>query len=167
MYHALQEAPNEVTSETFVTLDEHIEKAQGKLSSLQIHKKKVRMELAALHAKPLLSELCRDVDRLGRDQATTRTIWLTMEGNASMPVPVHMTRARAEEDWKHWKKHASSRARICRDLWRRCLDALPGDTAWEELWVWGIMVSFPALRVLIGDYAGISRIRRAPVTPIT
>ncbi|PYI24863.1 TBPIP-domain-containing protein [Aspergillus indologenus CBS 114.80] len=136
VYHALQEASNKITSETLVTLDEYLEKAQGRLSSLQIQKKKVRMELAALDAKPLLSELRRDVDQLGRDQATARTFWLTMKGNASMPVPGHMIRAGAEEDWRRWERHASSRARICRDLWRRCLDALPGDTAWEELWGW-------------------------------
>ncbi|RAL08411.1 putative TBP interacting domain protein [Aspergillus homomorphus CBS 101889] len=133
VYHALQEASNETTSETIAALDQHIDQVQKQFSCLQAQEKKARVELAALCAKPLHSELRRDISQLEQEQAAARALWLTTKGNDSMHVHVQ-TRAGAEEAWKRWQKHASSRGRICRDLWQKCSEALPGDKSRDEFW---------------------------------
>src|SRR5271170_2064572 len=44
-------------------------------------------------------------------------------------------RMAAEEAHKMWKRHASARKRIVKELWFRCLDLLPDRMTKEDLWV--------------------------------
>ncbi|PYH41133.1 putative TBP interacting domain protein [Aspergillus saccharolyticus JOP 1030-1] len=135
VYHALQEASDEVTSKMIAALDESVKQAQEKLSSLQAQEKKTRLELATLSTKPLFSELRHDIDQLVHERGVAQALLPTMARKDSAHVPMEIMRAGAEEEWKCWQKHASSRARICGDLWQMCSEALLGDTARGELWV--------------------------------
>ncbi|GKZ27291.1 hypothetical protein AbraIFM66951_005033 [Aspergillus brasiliensis] len=133
VYHALQETSNEVTPEMIAALDEQTEQLQKQVSGLEAAEKKTRAELAAICARPLLSELRRDVGQLEQEHEAIRVRLVQARGSNAGTVPVQV-KVDAETDWKHWQNQANVRGQICRDLWRMCSEVVPDNMAREELW---------------------------------
>ncbi|GKZ29690.1 hypothetical protein AbraIFM66950_006092 [Aspergillus brasiliensis] len=133
VYHALQETSNEVTPEMITALDEQTEQLQKQVSGLEAAEKKTRAELAAICARPLLSELRRDVGQLEQEHEAIHVRLVQARGSNAGTVPVQV-KVDAETDWKHWQNQANVRGRICRDLWRMCSEVVPDNMAREGLW---------------------------------
>ena len=62
-------------------------------------------------------------------------------------------RVAAEEAHKMWKRHASARKTIVKELWFRCLDLLPDRMTKEDLWV-GVLTRWKNGLTLLQEQLG-------------
>lgn len=134
VYHALQDSSDDASTEVIANLDQEIKQLQEQLTTLRANEKKARADLATLCSKPLLSELRQDIDRLEKEKESILGRLAKFHGNDSVQVSP-AERAGIEREWKLWQKHASTRSRICRDMWKRCSEVVPEGMTREELWV--------------------------------
>ncbi|RDH27641.1 hypothetical protein BDQ94DRAFT_175461 [Aspergillus welwitschiae] len=134
VYHALQERSDEVTPEIIAALHEQAEKLQEQVTGLEAAEKKTRAELATICARPLVSELRRDVGQLEQELEAIHARLVQARGSDAGTVPVRV-KLDAQRVWKHWQNQANVRGRICRDLWRMCTEVVPDNMDREELWM--------------------------------
>ncbi|GIJ87202.1 hypothetical protein Asppvi_006108 [Aspergillus pseudoviridinutans] len=134
VYHALQDASDDLRTETMATMDEKIKQLEEQLTTLKTKEKKARADLATLSTKPLLCELRYDVGRLEQEtQEVSSRLEKIQKRDSIQMCPEE--RAKLGKEWKRWNKIASVRKTICRDLWSRCLEVVPDNVSREELWV--------------------------------
>lgn len=134
VYHALQGPLQDATPETLAALRHKIEQLQGHLSSTRGDEKKARASLAALEAKPRLSALRRDIQRLEEEKEEIQARLGTLHDSDTVQISLEEW-SKLEEERRRWQRHAAIRRRICRDLWGRCTEVLPDNTSSLELWV--------------------------------
>lgn len=134
VYHALQGPSQDATPETLTALRHEIEHLQGQLSSTKGDEKKARASLAALEAKPRLSALRWDIQRLEEEKEEIQARLGTLHDGDTIQVSLEEW-SKLEEERRQWQRHAAIRRRICRDLWGRCTEVLPDNTSSLELWV--------------------------------
>ena len=132
----MQAEEDDATPEELVGLDAEIKHLQDQLTQLKAHEKKTRAELAALSAKPLVSEIQKGIIQLEQEKDEITTHLANLRDSDLVPVSLG-ERAKIESEWGFWRKHVNVRRRICRELWRRCSEVLPGDMTHEELQVRG------------------------------
>ncbi|KAL4973239.1 Tat binding protein 1-interacting protein-domain-containing protein [Aspergillus desertorum] len=133
VYHALQEEMDEAGPDAVAAMDEEIESLQEQLSGLKENEKKIQGELNSLNAIPLLSELRTEIKKLQEEKEllTARLAMVNGDGSAEVS-PQEKENVRRE--WKKWQNQDRVRARIYRDLWRKCSETLPEGVTREELW---------------------------------
>ncbi|GAB1211111.1 hypothetical protein ATERTT37_000223 [Aspergillus terreus] len=113
--------------------NEH-QRLQEELTTLKEDEKQAREELAALNARPLLSELRRDIDQLEQEKKSLLAQLEQFHGGDEQEQVSADERAEIERQWRYWQRQARIRGRICRDLWLRCSEVLPDNMTAEELW---------------------------------
>lgn len=96
--------------------------------------KKARAGLAALNAKPRLSDLRQDISRLESERGAIQARLAELQGNDTNQIS-QAERAELEHQWKVWHRRATLRRRICLDLWEKCSEVRPDDMTAQELWV--------------------------------
>ncbi|EAW09156.1 putative TBP interacting domain protein [Aspergillus clavatus NRRL 1] len=116
VYHALQEASDEASKEAAAAIDEKIQQLQNQLVSLKTSEKEARIELAALSAKPLLSDLRHSVDQLVQETQIILGRLEKIERKDSVDVSPE-EKAELAKEWKRWNQIATVRKGIFRDLW--------------------------------------------------
>ncbi|RHZ51117.1 hypothetical protein CDV55_101677 [Aspergillus turcosus] len=147
VYHALQDASDEVTMEAARAMDEKIKQLQAQLTTLKTKEKKARTELAMLSAKPLLCELRHDVSQLEQEtQVISSRLKEIQESDSTQVSPEE--KAELGKEWRRWNKTAIVRKRICRDLWGKCLDVVPDNVSQEELWSLSFWSSHLVFKIL-------------------
>lgn len=134
VYHALQDPSQDVSPEAIAALHRGIKKAQEQLSSVKADEKRIRAALAALDARPRLSELQRGVQQLEAEKQAIQADLGSHQGGSEVQISAE-DRSKLEQEWKQWQRHAAARRRICRDLWGQCTEVLPENTSAQELWV--------------------------------
>ncbi|KAJ6132799.1 hypothetical protein N7471_008014 [Penicillium samsonianum] len=134
VYHALQDPSDIATPEVAAALKLDIESLESEISNLKANEKKARAELAALHAKPRISDLRQDISRLENEESTIQARLASRHKGDPVQVSPE-EREKLEKEWKYWQRHANVRRRICRDLWGQCSEVLPEDMTAAELWV--------------------------------
>lgn len=144
-----------MTPATIATINQDIEKLQTELSGLKTSEKKARMALAAFEASPRLSDLQHDIQRLEDEQKDIQAHLAALFGDDDVQLSLEQ-RAKLEQEWQYWHRHATSRRRMCRDLWGRCSEVLPDEMTETELWVRAFPFCLGTRRVLRWP-AGIAR----------
>lgn len=134
VYHALQDAAQNVTPEIIAAINQDIGKLQAELSDLKTNDKKARMVLAAFEASPCLSALEADVLCLEGQRQDLQARLATLHGPDSLQLS-QVERERLEREWHYWQSHAITRRRIGRDLWGKWAETLPPEISEQELWV--------------------------------
>ncbi|KAL4815988.1 hypothetical protein BDW67DRAFT_185131 [Aspergillus spinulosporus] len=124
---------NEAGHDAIAAMDEEIESLQEQLSSLRENEKRVQGELNSLNALPLLSELRTEIKELEKEKESLAACLIKVCGDVSVEVSPQ-EKEKVRKDWKIWQNRQSVRARICRDLWRKCSETLPEGVTREELW---------------------------------
>lgn len=136
MYHALQSAPNS-TPEIIAAEESTATQLQEQIDKLKVSERKTRAELTVCYAKPLLSELRDDIEKL-REEVASITAQLarvresnplndgSCDGESSVGLDL---------EWKRWRNCVAVRRRICKALWDSCTEVLPDDMSRGELWV--------------------------------
>ncbi|KAJ5424929.1 Chitin synthase activator (Chs3) [Penicillium cf. griseofulvum] len=133
VYHALQDPSDITTPEVAAALKFDIERLDDEVSTLKANEKKARATLAALHAKPRISDLRQDIGSLEAEELTIQARLASChEGDPVQISPEE--REKLEKEWKYWQRHANVRRRICRDLWGQCSEVLPEGMTAAELW---------------------------------
>ena len=130
----MQEEINEAGHDAIAAMDEEIESLQEQLSCLKENEKRVQGELNSLNAMPLLSELRTEITELEKEKESLAARLIKVCGDASAEVSPQ-EKEKVRKDWKIWQNQESVRAKICRDLWRKCSETLPEGMTPEELWV--------------------------------
>ena len=136
VYHALQSTPNS-TPETIAAEESTATQIQEQIDKLKISERKTRAELTACCAKPLLSELRDEIEKLREEVASTAAqLARIRDSNPLKAGPCDGdSSVGLDLEWKCWKDLVAVRRRICRALWDRCTEVLPGDMSRGELWV--------------------------------
>ncbi|BAE63276.1 unnamed protein product [Aspergillus oryzae RIB40] len=133
VYHALQKGADESTLERMVVLDDHILQLQEQLTDLKGYVKRARAELATLRATPLAFDLQKSINQLQVEKETTFAILTQARGTSAREVDEE-GRTITKRVWERWQKRVNLRRKVCRDLWRRCLEMVDKDVTREELW---------------------------------
>ncbi|KOC17380.1 TBP interacting domain protein [Aspergillus flavus AF70] len=133
VYHALQKGADESTLERMVVLDDHILQLQEQLTDLKGYVKRARAELATLRATPLAFDLQKSINQLQVKKETTFAILTQARGTSAREVDEE-GRTITKRVWERWQKRVNLRRKVCRDLWRRCLEMVDKDVTREELW---------------------------------
>ncbi|KAL6233503.1 hypothetical protein BDW75DRAFT_187302 [Aspergillus navahoensis] len=133
VYHALQEEMDEAGPDAITAMDGEIQSLQEQLSGLKENEKKIQGELNSLNAIPLLSELRTEIKKLeeGKESLAARLAKVHGDGSAEVSP---QEKEKVRKDWKIWKNRDRVRAKIYRDLWRKCSETLPEGVTREELW---------------------------------
>jgi 26S proteasome regulatory subunit, ATPase 3, interacting protein len=135
VYHAVQSAPGKLSTEDDVAaLDDRITKFRNELTSAKTTEKNLKLHLTALSNVMTRDELHSKVSGLEceKDSLLARLVQLKKVN----VKPVSATeRATIEEAHAVWSKHVNTRKRICKELWWKCLEAMPEGEAADELWV--------------------------------
>lgn len=130
----MQDSSQAAIPEAIAALNKDIEKCQDELTSIKATEKEARDALAALEAKPRLSQLRQDIHQLEEERAVIHARLQELHGGDEVQIPVE-ERARLEQEWKQWQRHVTTRRRICRELWGLCTEVLPEDMTSQDLWV--------------------------------
>jgi len=161
VYHAVQGSSDEATPEILAALSQEIEQLQGQLSSAKEDEKKARASLAALEAKPRLSALRQDIQRLEEEKEEIQARLGTLRDSDTVQLSLE-ERSKLEEEWRQWQRHAAIRRRICLDLWARCTELLPENTSSSELWVSHILLPLKRIEPANGAARRLWDLNRRP-----
>lgn len=134
VYHALQDSAQDATPVAIEATNKEIEKAHNQLSIIKADEKRVRAALAALDAKPRISDLKQDIQKLETEREAIQAQLGDSQGSNDISILVE-DRSKLEQEWKQWQRRVTVRRRICRDLWSQCTEVLPEDTTLQDLWV--------------------------------
>ncbi|KAI9373234.1 Tat binding protein 1-interacting protein-domain-containing protein [Aspergillus egyptiacus] len=133
VYHAVQEEAKESSPDAAAAMDEEIVSLQEKLASLKEDEKKLQTELASLNAIPLLAELRCEMEKLDAERNSLSARLAKVHGGGEEHVSLK-EKEHARKHWRFWQNEASVRAKICRDLWRKCSETMPENMNREEFW---------------------------------
>ncbi|KAL4959966.1 putative TBP interacting domain protein [Aspergillus stella-maris] len=133
VYHALQEESDENSPDAVAAIDAEIERLQEQLPGLKEDEKRAQAELNALNAKPLRSELRVDIEKLEGEKEELAERLVKVHGDGATDVSPQ-EKENVRKDWRIWQNQARVRARICRDLWRKCSETLPEGMTREGFW---------------------------------
>lgn len=135
MYHALQSGPDESnTPIDLAALDERITKLRAELTSAKTTEKNTKLHLTALSNVMTTEELKAKVSELESEkQSLLASVAQLKQANVA-PVSA-ADRATMEEAHAVWSKHVRTRKTICKELWWKCLEAMPEGEIADELWV--------------------------------
>lgn len=134
VYHALQKASDDIGPEGIAAIKAETDELRSQIHLIKADEKKARASLSALQAKPRISELQQDIQRLENDRDEIQERLARLHGPGTVQISPD-ERAKLEHEWKLWQRQAAVRRRICRDLWERCTEVLPENTTSSELWV--------------------------------
>ena len=134
VYHALQNSKDAASLEDLAAMDRDIHELREQISIAKAQEKILRANLLAVnatvsaedlraHVVTLESEKQEALDRLGPLRAGTVT-----------PVSAQ-ERDDLDHGWKEWVRKASSRKKICMQLWDFCTDELQEGQSRQDLWV--------------------------------
>lgn len=133
VYHALQDPSQDATHEAIAAISDHIDKLQNHLSSLKADEKIALAALAGFEAKPQISGLRQDIQRLEQERDAMQARLAEQHGDmVNLPAE---ERDKLEHDWERWQRYATVRRRICLEIWSKCTEVLPDGTTPQELWV--------------------------------
>ncbi|KAL4951330.1 Tat binding protein 1-interacting [Aspergillus filifer] len=133
VYHALQEESDDNSPDAVAAMDAEIESLQEQLPGLKEDEKRAQAELNALNAKPLLSELRVEVEKLEEEKEELAERLVKLHGDGATDVSPQ-EKENVRKDWKIWQNQVRVRAKICRDLWRKCSETLPEGMTREGFW---------------------------------
>lgn len=130
----MQEELDESGPNTVDAMNEEIESLEEQLPGLKESEKKIHGELNSLKAIPLPSELRVGIEKLEEDKESLTARLAKVHGDGSVDVSPKQ-KEEVRKDWKSSQSESKTRARICRDLWRKCSETLPDGMTREGLWV--------------------------------
>jgi 26S proteasome regulatory subunit, ATPase 3, interacting protein len=138
VYHALQSAPDKSSTENDVAaMDDRITKLRSELTSAKSTEKNLKLHLTALSNLMTIDEQESKVSDLECEKESLLARLVQLKKVNVKPV-LAAERATIEEAHAVWGKHVNTRKRICKELWWKCLEAMPEGETVDELWVCSI-----------------------------
>lgn len=113
-------------------MEQGIKQCRGHISTIRTNEKQTKSELAEFVARPLLSELHCDIERLKKEKEGI-LVDLAKFGEGELNAASPEEKTAIEKEWKYWQKQVNVRKQICHDMWRRCSEVLPEGMTPEEL----------------------------------
>ena len=134
VYHALQDTADETSSEELHAMDENIAALRDERATLKAREKGSRSELSAFGSVVSTTALSTNVSALEVEETALEGRLATLHAAGNKAVS-NEEKAAVEATWNTWQKHAATRKKICREMWERCLEALPEGQTKEQHWV--------------------------------
>ncbi|KAK2747300.1 hypothetical protein FQN57_002198 [Myotisia sp. PD_48] len=146
VYHAVQEASEEVTAEELANMDQSIEELRKKLGNTKTQEKVLKARLATLESRVSTTELLEQIRSL-EDKLAGSAERLAALRQTGQVVSRSMTEEEKEcitKEWKLRRGQAMARKRICKEMWCRCTEVLPDKVGsrqefWETLGLEGML----------------------------
>ncbi|KAI5280512.1 hypothetical protein KEM54_003678, partial [Ascosphaera aggregata] len=136
VYHAIQESAEEASPEEIEDLKNEIKHLRETIAKGKTQKQEAKACLTALAAHISTPSLRARVQEL-EDERLSILARLQPMRQSSMDTEV-ITPEQEEavnREWKTWRRHATRRKQIFREMWYRCTEVLPeGINNKEEMW---------------------------------
>jgi 26S proteasome regulatory subunit (ATPase 3-interacting protein) len=133
VYHALQDPKDAVTPEEIAVIDQEIATLREEISTAKAEEKLLRAKLVVLNGEKSLSDLQASTSIL----ETTKKMLLARLGplRSGSVRPVSLNEKKeVEAAWNKWSKCASTRKKICMEMWAQIMEVLPEGKTQEEFW---------------------------------
>jgi 26S proteasome regulatory subunit, ATPase 3, interacting protein len=115
-------------------MDDGITKLRNELTSAKTTEKNLKLHLTALSNVMTIDELQSKVSDLEYEKESLLARLAQLKKVNVNPVSA-AERATIEEAHAVWGKHVKTRKKICKELWWKCLEAMPEGETVDELWV--------------------------------
>ena len=134
VYHAVQD-PNDATSlEDLAAMDMEIADLHESIASAKGNEKLMRAKLVSVNATLSTEELRSRMSLLDLEKKEMVARLGPLRSGHVKPV-LQEDKEAVDKAWKEWSRKASSRKKICMELWAISTEEMePGKTR-EELWV--------------------------------
>ena len=121
-------------------MDKSIADLRDAIATARSKEKLLRASLVSVNATLSTDELRNNVSllRFDKDEILVRLV-LLRSGNMKHVLPEE--KENVEKEWKQWSKVASSRRRICMELWEYSTEKMKEGKTKGELWVSVAVVS--------------------------
>ena len=116
-------------------MDNEIVALRESIATTKANEKLLKANLAAVNATVSTNELRSQINMLEMEKGEITGRLGPLRAGNSKPVSAE-EKERVEMAWKWWSEKASSRKRICMEMWGYCTEELPEGQTKEDLWVW-------------------------------
>lgn len=116
-------------------MDKEIVALRESIATTKANEKLLKANLAAVNATVSTNELRSQITMLEMEKGEITGRLGPLRAGHVKPVSAEEKEG-AEMAWKWWSKKASSRKRICMEMWGYCTEELPEGQTKEDLWVW-------------------------------
>jgi len=115
-------------------MEELITTQRNEILAARAREKVLKSELAAFSNILSTTELESSVAAMESERTALQGRLAALQAGDTKPVSEE-ERATVETAWTTWQRHASTRKKICKDMWERCTEVLSDDQTRAELWV--------------------------------
>ena len=154
VYHAIQDPNDAMSLEDLAAMDKEIAELRDSIATAKANEKLMRANLVSINATLSTEELRRSVSLLEMEKKEiVARLEALKSGNVKPVLPEE--KEAVDKAWREWSRKASSREKICMELWALCTEEMePGKTK-EEFWVcvliaWCDMPCCPLTSIYVG-----------------
>ena len=134
VYHAIQDPTNCTSMQELAAMDSDIADLRERIALTKANERSLKARFVALNATLSTDEVRSSVMALEREKEELAGRLEELRSGNMKPVLPDEKEA-VEKGWAEWAKKASSRKRICLDMWAIAIDGLPEGQTKEEFWV--------------------------------
>ncbi|KAF6241155.1 hypothetical protein HO173_000949 [Letharia columbiana] len=136
VYHAIQDPDDAMSLEDLATMDKEIADLRATIATAKANEKLMRANLVSVNATLSTVELRSSVSLLELEKKEIiARLGPLRSGNVKPVLPEE--KEAVDKAWREWSRKASSRRKICMELWAISTEEMePGKTRkelWEEL----------------------------------
>lgn len=134
VYHAVQDPDDAMSLEDLAAIDKEIAELRETITRAKANEKLLRANLISVNATLSTEELRSSVSLLGLEKEDILARLGPLRSGTVKPVLPEEKEA-VDKTWREWSRKASSRKKICMELWAISTEEMePGKTR-KELWV--------------------------------
>lgn len=138
MYHAVQDPDDAMSLEDLAAMDKEIADVRETIATAKANEKLMRANLISVNATLSTEELGSNVSllELEKNEMVAR-LGALRSGNVKPVLPEE--KEMVDRAWREWSRKASSRKKICMELWAVSTEEMEPGKRKEELWVWVLL----------------------------
>lgn len=133
MYHAVQDPDDAMSLEDLAAMDKEIADVRETIATAKANEKLMRANLISVNATLSTEELGSNVSllELEKNEMVAR-LGALRSGNVKPVLPEE--KEMVDRAWREWSRKASSRKKICMELWAVSTEEMEPGKRKEELW---------------------------------
>ena len=134
VYHALQDPKDAATLDELAAMDKDIHELRETITNAKAQEKLLRANLTAANATVSADDLRAHVVTLESEKQEVLDRLEPLRAGTVMPISAQ-EQNEVDKAWKDWMRKASSRKKICLELWDFCTEEMDEGQTKQDLWV--------------------------------
>lgn len=134
VYHALQDPKDAATLDDLAAMDKGIHELRETITNARAQEKLLRANLIAANATVSADDLRAHVVTLESEKQEALDRLGPLRAGTVMPVSAQ-EQNEVDKAWNDWVRKASSRKKICMELWNFCTEDMDEGQTKQDLWV--------------------------------